>query len=94
MANRGVIGPLVGAGGGAALFLWVHGFTVVDPTRIAWLMRSDWRFQFLGWQFFRQEPWGWPPGRSGAGSSRVLRIGYPGARRAPVESETGPAAVR
>lgn len=55
-------GPLAAAACGAAFFVWVHGVGVLHPSSIGWLMRSDWRFQFLGWQFFRQEPWLWPPG--------------------------------
>lgn len=55
-------GPLAAALFGAAFFVWVHGPSVIDPSNVDWLMRSDWRFQFLGWQFFRQEPWSWPPG--------------------------------
>jgi uncharacterized protein DUF6311 len=62
METHRVIGPLVAAAGGASLFLWVFGWTAIDPTSIAWLMRSDWRFQFLGRQFFRQEPRSWRPG--------------------------------
>lgn len=56
------IGPALGAALGAAFFLWIAGLRVVSPTQIAWVMQSDWRFQFLGWHFFRQEPWRWPPG--------------------------------
>lgn len=26
-------------------------------------MQLDWRIHFLGWHFFRNEPWHWPPGR-------------------------------
>jgi hypothetical protein len=26
-------------------------------------MQLDWRVHFLGWHFFRNEPWHWPPGR-------------------------------
>lgn len=25
-------------------------------------MQGDWRIHFLGWHFFRREPWHWPPG--------------------------------
>ncbi|MEZ5287122.1 MAG: DUF6311 domain-containing protein [Vicinamibacterales bacterium] len=70
-------GPLAAAAFGAAFFVWVHGLDVLHPGHIDWLMRSDWRFQFLGWQYFRQEPWAWPPG---------LIAGY---NRAPLGSAIG-----
>lgn len=56
---------MVVAGGvvGALFFLWISGLRVVNPTEINWVMQLDWRIHFLGWHFFRREPWLWPPGR-------------------------------
>lgn len=55
------------AGGaiGALFFLWIAGWRVVNPTQVGWIMQLDWRIHFLGWHFFRREPWMWPPGRIG-----------------------------
>ncbi len=36
---------------------------ILDPRNVAWLLRENDTFQHhIGWQFFRQEPWGWPLG--------------------------------
>ena len=48
---------------GALFFLWIAGLRVINPTEINWVMQLDWRIHFLGWHFFRDEPWSWPPGR-------------------------------
>lgn len=52
------------AGGlvGAAFFLWIAGLRIINPTEYGWVMQADWRIHFLGWHFFRREPWQWPPG--------------------------------
>jgi hypothetical protein len=55
--------PLAGALTGGAFFVWIAGSRVIDPTEIGWVMQGDWRIHFLGWHFFRGEPWHWPPGR-------------------------------
>ena len=34
----------------------------LDPTGIDWVMKGDWVPHHFGWQFFRAEPWHWPPG--------------------------------
>jgi hypothetical protein len=47
---------------GAAFFLWIAGWRVVDPTQFEWLMKLDWRINFLGWHIFRNDPWTIPPG--------------------------------
>jgi hypothetical protein len=54
--------PLVAGIAGAAFFFWIAGARGIDPTEIAWTMQLDWRIHFLGWHFFRGEPWHWPPG--------------------------------
>jgi hypothetical protein len=47
---------------GAATILWAAGLRMLDPREIGWVMRGDWQIHFLGWQFFRHEPWQLPPG--------------------------------
>ena len=47
---------------GAAFFVWVSGWRILDPREIGWMMRFDWPIHFFGWHFFRTEPWSWPPG--------------------------------
>jgi hypothetical protein len=47
---------------GAAFAAWIGGWRVVNPTEIGWVMRLDWQYHFLGWHFFRAEPWHFPPG--------------------------------
>jgi hypothetical protein len=60
---RALTGPLLGALFGAGFILYVGGTRVLRPTEYEWLMKLDWRIHFLGWHFFRNEPWHWPPGR-------------------------------
>ncbi len=47
---------------GAVLFLIIVGPQILDPTNIAWLQRGDSPQHYLGWAFFRDTPWSWPPG--------------------------------
>ena len=54
---------LGGACLGGLFFFWIAGLRVLTPTEFGWVMQGDWRIHFLGWQFFRNEPWHWPPGR-------------------------------
>lgn len=56
---------IIAAGGllGGLFFLWISGLRIISPTEYGWVMQSDWRIHFLGWHFFRREPWQWPPGR-------------------------------
>lgn len=56
------MGRLLGALVGAVFFLWIAGVRAIDPGEIGWLMRYDWPVHFLGWHFFRSEPWRLPPG--------------------------------
>ncbi len=41
-----------------------YGFKVIDPININWLMSAyhDWGTHYLGWAYFRNEPWGLPLG--------------------------------
>jgi len=49
---------------GAAFFFYRFGFLVLDPTSTEWLLgANDSATYYLGWQYFRQEPWFFPLGR-------------------------------
>jgi hypothetical protein len=54
---------MAGAAFGAAFFIWIAGVRVIAPTEVDWTFKLDWRVHFLGWHFFRHEPWHLPPGR-------------------------------
>jgi hypothetical protein len=47
---------------GGLFFLWIAGTRVIDPSQFEWLMKLDWRINFLGWHLFRNDPWHLPPG--------------------------------
>jgi len=51
-----------GAALGGLFFVSVLGIKIVDPTYTTWLMQGDWGTHFLGWHFFRNEPWSFPLG--------------------------------
>lgn len=61
-AYRHSMGRLLGALVGAGFFLWIAGVRIIDPGEIGWLRHFDWPVHFLGWHFFRSEPWRLPPG--------------------------------
>ncbi len=56
--------------GATGIFLLACGPEVLNPTHTAWMMSGDAGQHYLGWQFFRHEPWHWPPGR-------IEGYGYP-----------------
>ena len=46
------------------VFFWRFGFEVLDPTNISWLMsHEDLAQHYIGWLFFRNEPWNFPVGK-------------------------------
>lgn len=47
---------------GLLAFLFFVGWQTLIPTNIAWLQNGDRAMHQLGWMFFRQAPWGVPPG--------------------------------
>lgn len=51
------------AGGltGAITFFFIFGPGTLDPGRVDWLMDlGDNAMHYLGWVFYRHDPWGWP----------------------------------
>lgn len=55
--------PVLGGLLGGLFFIWIAGLRVIAPGEYGWVMQLDWQVHFLGWHFFRDEPWHWPPGR-------------------------------
>jgi hypothetical protein len=53
---------MVSAVFGALIFSWIAGMSVLDPRQVGWVFHGDWQWHFLGWHFFRHEPWHLPPG--------------------------------
>jgi hypothetical protein len=51
---------------GLGWFLWIGGGPTLDPRNFAWLLAGDWRQHWLGWLFFREDPWAFPLGRIGS----------------------------
>ncbi len=64
---------------------------MLDPREVGWAMHGDWQVHFLGWQFFRHEPWQWPPGaiRKLHGTNRHLAglYRFHSARRVRAEAD-------
>ena len=60
--GRGIIAIASAAVLSALLGVYLYSGTV-NPLNVAWLLREGDSFQhYIGWHFFRQEPWGWPLG--------------------------------
>lgn len=48
---------------GGIIFLAIFGFPPLDPCNLEWWPQHDDPLQsWLGWTFFRNSPWSWPPG--------------------------------
>lgn len=47
---------------GGIIFFLIYGYRILDPTFIKWTMDGDAAQHFLGWHFFRSEPWSFPLG--------------------------------
>jgi hypothetical protein len=54
--------PFTGAMIGTAVFFIIYGYRILDPTFIAWTLHQDAAQHFIGWHFFRSEPWTFPLG--------------------------------
>lgn len=46
------------------LYLGVFGADTLNPQIASWLLAGDPAQHYLGWYFFRNEGWSWPPGRT------------------------------
>lgn len=66
MHHRDVISGGIAALGGAALVLWVFGAHILPPWNTGWMLSGqigpDPVQYWLGFTFFKQSPWLWPPG--------------------------------
>jgi hypothetical protein len=51
------------AAAGLAWFLLIGGGPTLNPRNFRWLMAGDWQQHWLGWLFFRNDPWTFPLGR-------------------------------
>ena len=58
------LGRLVALLMGVAAFQLMLGWQVLLPSNIGWLNFADRAMHTLGWMFYRDAPWGMPPGRS------------------------------
>jgi hypothetical protein len=60
--NALLIGCLLAA---IILFLLTYGGAILVPTNVNWLMsaRGDWGTHYLGWFFYRNDPWRFPLGQ-------------------------------
>jgi len=59
---RDRLGTLAAIALGVAAFFVFAGWWVLIPTNIAWLDYADRAMHQLGWMFYRDAPWGLPPG--------------------------------
>lgn len=53
------------------LYLQLFGANTLNPLNVRWMLHGDPAQHYLGWAFFRDEAWQWPPGR-------IERFGLPG----------------
>jgi hypothetical protein len=63
-AQRDLLGGLAAVALGLAAFIVLIGYETLIPTNIGWLSFADRGMHTLGWMFFREAPWGVPPGLS------------------------------
>jgi hypothetical protein len=61
-----------GAAAGIVTYFLVLDPVLLDPSYWIWLGEGDAAAEYLGWRFFRAEPWQWPPG---AFASYGLEVG-------------------
>lgn len=47
---------------GCMFFFLIYGVRILDPEFIQWTLKGDAATHFLGWHFFRSEPWSFPLG--------------------------------
>lgn len=58
LENKYLVSALIAV----VVFQITYGFLTLDPTNINWLMSAyhDWGTHYLGWAFYRNDPWGFP----------------------------------
>ncbi len=39
-----------------------YGLGIINPTETAWMMKYDWAQHYMGWYFYRNDPWTFPIG--------------------------------
>ena len=61
---RDVLGVAAALALGLIAFFILIGWQTLIPTNIGWLNFADRAMHTLGWMFFREAPWGTPPGAS------------------------------
>lgn len=54
---------LLGACFGAFAFWYIFGLVPLNPSDLSWMTTGDAAQHYLGWSFFRDEPWSWPLGK-------------------------------
>ena len=62
--TRDLLGGLAAIALGAIVFFSIFGWSPLIPTNIAFLDHGDRAMHTLGWMFYRDTPWGIPPGAS------------------------------
>jgi uncharacterized protein DUF6311 len=62
--TRDLLGGLAAIALGAIAFFFIFGWWPLIPTNIAFLDHADRAMHTLGWMFYRDSPWGIPPGAS------------------------------
>ena len=55
--------PILGMLLGGMVFFFIYGHKILNPSFIGWTMQGDAAQHFLGWHFFRSEPWSFPLGQ-------------------------------
>jgi len=58
------VGVLISCAIGMAACLLLTGGSMLVPGNTHWLSHTDLAQSYLGWAFFRESPWQWPPGGS------------------------------
>ena len=61
-SGRFPLAAVFGAAAGIVAWFLVLDPRLLDPSNWRWLMEGDPAAQYLGWRFFRAEPWRFPPG--------------------------------
>ena len=65
---------MVACASGAGLWLAIHLYGgLLDPRQVAWLIQGsgDSLQHYMGWEFFRDDQWRWPPGALGNLASEI-----------------------